>query len=118
MARRLTVWQEARQTDRESRAILQTEPTGQKPLPVPHSCWALRSETEGMFLGQPRDEEPVLGQERLAVLMVSDSPPARILDLQLFWNGLRTLAHSWSHCVGRPFVQPPPWALQHTAPSV
>eukprot|EP01045_Picozoa_sp_COSAG04_P003068 COSAG04_NODE_120_length_24916_cov_9.576218_18_plen_107_part_00 len=65
-----------------------------------------------MFLGQPRDEEPVLGQERLAVLMVSDSPPARILDLQLFWKGLSTLAHSWSHCVGRPFVQPPPWAQQ------
>ena len=93
-------------------AILQTEPTGQKPLPVPHSCWAFRSETEGMFLGQPRDELPVLGQERLAVLMVSDSPPARILDLQDFWNGLRTLAHSWSHCVGRPFVQPPPCAQQ------
>ena len=67
-----------------------------------------------MFFGQPRVEPLVDGQLRLAVLMVSDSPPARILDLQDFWNGLRTLAHSWSHCVGRPFVQPPPWALQHT----
>ena len=88
----VNVWQEARQINRESMAILQTEPTGQKPLPVPHSCWAFRSETEGMFLGQPRDELPVLGQERLAVLMVSDNPPARILDLQDFWNGLRTFA--------------------------
>ena len=100
------------QITRECSAILQTEPVGQKPLPVPHSCCALRSETLGMFLGQPRVEPLVDGQLLLAVLMVSDSPPARILDLQDFWNGLRTLAHSWSHCVGRPFVQPPPWAQQ------
>ena len=72
------------------------------------------SETEGMFFGQPRVEPLVDGQLLLAVLMVSDSPAARILDLQDFWKGLRTLAHSWSHCVGRPFVQPPPCALQHT----
>ena len=68
------------QITRECSAILQTEPVGQKPLPVPHSCCALRSETLGMFLGQPRVEPLVDGQLLLAVLMVSDSPPARILD--------------------------------------
>ena len=65
-----------------------------------------------MFFGQPRVEPLVDGQLLLAVLMVSDSPAVRILDLQDFWKGLRTLAHSWSHCVGRPFVQPPPCAQQ------
>ena len=53
-------------------AILQTEPVGQKPLPVPHSCCAVRSEPAGMVFGQPRVEPLVAGQLRLAGWMVAD----------------------------------------------
>ena len=82
----------------------QTEPIGQKPLPLPQSCATLEP-SAGMVLGQPRVLAGVSGHAREAVLIVLVMSAARSWLLHTFLNGVRTLAHSWSHEVGRPLAQ-------------